>query len=171
MTSPQQTIIIKDMFSPWSFVKDGDPRATALYLRHYSCRHYQDGRPHKRFVGPGQRLVLLTPACDALLVWRKFIDKSGQQGINCAVFRNESPQLSSFLINQAELLARHRWPGERLYTYINPRKIRSSNPGFCFLKAGWQKAGYTKGGLLILEKKGGETDEATYSLPRLPSDL
>jgi hypothetical protein len=31
-----------------------------------------------------------TGDADALFVWRKFIDDSGQQGVNCAVFRNES---------------------------------------------------------------------------------
>jgi len=45
-----------------------------------------------------------------------------------------------------------KWPGERLYTYVNSHKIRSTNPGYCFLRAGWRKCGMTKGGLIILEK-------------------
>lgn len=38
------------------------------------------------------------------------------------------------------------------YTYVNPEKVRSSNPGFCFLVAGWQRCGRTRSGLLILER-------------------
>ena len=32
------------------------------------------------------------------------------------------------------------------------RKIRSTNPGYCFIKAGWRKCGRTKSGKMILEK-------------------
>lgn len=144
----------------WLPVKDGDPRASALYRRHYSCNQYKDRRrdnPNYRnrhlIVGPGQKMVLMTVWCDALFVWRKFIDASGQRGVNCAVFRNESKHLSSWLILEAEKLAWHRWPQERLYTYVNPRAIASSNPGYCFQVAGWQKCGITKvNKLLIFEK-------------------
>jgi hypothetical protein len=30
-------------------------------------------------------------------------------------------------------------PG-RMYTYVNPAKIRSINPGYCFKQAGWRNA-------------------------------
>jgi len=136
----------------WLAVPDGDARARALYLRHYSARHYRDGRRRTLFAGPGEKMVLITQECDALFVWRKFIPADGQQGVNCAVFRNEGPRLSSELILEAEQLAWQRWPGERLYTYVAPSKVRSTNPGYCFIKAGWQRCGYTKGGLVILEK-------------------
>ena len=97
-------------------------------------------------------MVLLTPYCDALFVWRKFINDSGECGVNCAAFRNEGSRLSSDLIKEAEEIAWHRWPGDRLYTYVNKRKIKSTNPGYCFLRAGWRRCGLTKGGLIILEK-------------------
>ena len=75
-----------------------------------------------------------------------------QTGVNCAVFRNEGEQLSSFLIGRAQKLARQRWPGERLYTYVDPRKTRHKrDPGRCFRRAGWRPCGETKGGLQILE--------------------
>lgn len=148
--------ILADLWLP---VKDGDPRAAALYRRHYSCYQYADGRRYQhgyrnRFLilGPGEKMLLMTVSCDALFAWRKFIDKSGQIGVNCAVFRNESPHLSSVLILEAEQHAGARWPGERLYTYVNDRAIKSTNPGYCFLKAGWNRCGVTKGGLVILEK-------------------
>jgi hypothetical protein len=135
----------------WYGVKDGNPVALALYLRHYSARHYKDGRERKLFCGPGEKIVLLAQDNNAVFVWRKFVDDSGQQGVNCAVFRNEGTVLSSLLIKEAVEIARRRWPGERLYTYINPGKIKSSNPGYCFKRAGWKKCGMIKGGLVILE--------------------
>ncbi|MET0039094.1 MAG: hypothetical protein ABW041_02975 [Dehalococcoides mccartyi] len=134
----------------WIPVKDGDERARALYRRHYSCYHYADGRKPCLFVGPGEKMVLLNQDCTALFVWRKFIDDSGQTGVNCAVFRNESNNLSSDMIREAQMLAWSRWPQERLYTYVNPMRIRSTNPGYCFLQAGWQHEGKTKKGLNIL---------------------
>src|SRR5262249_50743593 len=100
----------------WLEVKDGDSRARALFERHYTCRTYRDGRRRTIFVGPGEKMVLLTLRCDALFVWRKFRSMDGQAGVNCAVFRNESPVLSSVLIREACELAWHRWPGARLYT-------------------------------------------------------
>lgn len=136
-------------------IKDGDPRAYALFRRHYSALPY-NRRPRANgmlFCGPGEKMVLLTQDCRALFVWRKFIDKSGQQGLNCAIFRNEGDILSSNLILEAEQLAQQRWPAQRLYTYVNQRKIKSTNPGYCFIKAGWSRCGITKSKkLLILEK-------------------
>lgn len=136
----------------WIEVKDGDDTARAIFDGHYSRRHYADGRKPLLFVGPGEKMVLITSDALALFIWRKFISDDNQNGINCAVFRNEGPSLSSSLILNAESLAWERWPQERLYTYINPRKIRSINPGCCFLKAGWRKCGLTRRGLIVLEK-------------------
>jgi hypothetical protein len=138
----------------WRLYKDGIKEGKKMYDRHYSARHYKDGRKPKLFVGPGEKMVLMTEKMDALFVWRKFIDASGQQGVNCAVFRNESSVLSSELIREAVVIAEKRWPNERFYTYVNPRRIKSSNPGYCFKMAGWTCAGITKGKLLVLEYLG-----------------
>ena len=139
--------------NPWQAVKDGDPRAAALYARHYSARKSRT-RDDLRFAGPGRKLVLLTPECDALFVWRDFIPADGQTGLNAAVFRNESPRLSSGLILMAEQLAEVVFGAQRLYTYVDPRRIRSVNPGCCFLMAGWRRVGVTGRGLLVLDKHG-----------------
>lgn len=134
----------------WLPAKDGDPWAFAMYRRHYSAK--KNKRPKiRQFVGPGEKLVLVGNFCNALFVWRKFIDDSGQQGVNCAVFRNESPHLSSDMILEATQIAWDRWPAARLYTTVDAKEVRSSNPGYCFLKAGWRKCGRTKTGLVILE--------------------
>lgn len=136
----------------WWLTKDGDADCIDLYERHYSAYRYRDGRVRKLFVGPGEKVVLRTEAGDACFVWRKFKDDSGQQGINCAVFRNESEYRSSDLIRQADEIADCLWINRRHYTYVDPKKVRSSNPGFCFLAAGWRRCGMTKSGLLVLER-------------------
>lgn len=140
----------------WYAVKDGEPAASGVYERHYSCVNLKARRRKgdKRICGPGQHMVLMTVDGRALFVWTHHSqpDLAGQEGVGCAVFRNEGPLLSSALILEAETLAWGRWPGERLYTYVNPKRIKSTNPGYCFLKAGWSKCGKTKGGLIILEK-------------------
>ena len=121
-----------------------------LFKRHYTAREH---RKVYQFVGPGEKMVLLTPDAHALFVWRKFIDHAQppQTGVNCAVFRNEGAERSSILIHHAMDFAWARWPGERLYTYVDPRKVQSRNPGYCFIAAGWSPVGYTKGGLRILQ--------------------
>ncbi len=136
----------------WIVGQDAEPELRALYERHYSCYKYRDGRKPKKFVGPGQHIVLTTPERNALFVWRKFIDDSGQTGVNCAVFRNESEILSSDLIREADAIADCAWPRQRHYTYVRAKAIKSRNPGWCFICAGWQRCGITKNGLVILER-------------------
>lgn len=137
----------------WWLTKDGDLDCLELYNRHYSAYEYKDGRERKLFAGPGEKVVLRTKAADALFVWRRFIDGSGECGINCAVFRNESDQRSSDLIRQADAIADCLWTCRRHYTYVSAEKIASTNPGFCFLKAGWKRLPYKTGsGLMVLER-------------------
>lgn len=126
----------------WVEVGDADPIARL-------------NNPNRRqFVGPGARIVLASPDADAVFIWKKFTDRSGEDGVCCSLFRNEGPVLSSLLILEAEAWAWEKWPGERLYTTVNPRKIRSTNPGCCFLKAGWRNTGRVtkRNRLMIFEK-------------------
>lgn len=147
--------------SAWVRIKDADPRGLALFRQHYTYRPKRDqfemfntarNRNMNHFVGPGEKLVLLSACNRALFVWRKFRSMDSQTGVNCAVFRNCGAGLSSELIRDADAIAWDRWPGERLYTYVDPRSVASQNPGYCFLMAGWKKCGFTKArNLLILE--------------------
>lgn len=140
----------------WLPVRDGDPRARALFLRHYSAtlKRSQPKRPignAERFAGPGEKMMLITEDCDALFVWRaERFRFDGQEGVGCAIFRNESPILSSHLIREACELAWQRWPGERLFTYVADARIRSSNPGACFKAAGWKRCGRNADGTLTI---------------------
>lgn len=135
----------------WTEVYDANPTAFTLFRRHYSFRRNRN-LLDTRIAGPGEKMLLLSADARALFVWRKFLSKDHQVGVNCAVFRNEGPLLSSDLIREAMRLAWDRWPGARFYTYVNPRKVRSQNPGYCFLRAGWRRCGITKSRrLLVLE--------------------
>jgi hypothetical protein len=135
----------------WIPIKDADAWGRWFYERHYSCYKKYNGVRNVCFVGPGEKMVLCTPKRDALFVWRKSLRYDGQQGVNCAVFRNESPILSSQLIRDAVARARNRWGNERLFTFVNPSQVKSSNAGYCFKMAGWHKCGMTDKGLIILE--------------------
>lgn len=146
--------------APWVEVKDGDVSCRAIYGRHYSKYHYRDGRKPALFVGPGFKKVLLTPDARAMFVWRKFLDLRHEEGINCAVFRNEGAGVASELIRAADAIAFETWPGERHYTYVNAGKVEHKRqPGRCFLKAGWRyvkdatgvRIRTVKSGLFILE--------------------
>ena len=146
----------------WWLTKDGDKSCLAMFEKHYSAYQYADGRRRNLFAGPGEKLVLRTASADAIFVWRKFRDacidsrtNQPQRGINCSIFRNESSTQSSELIRQADAIADCVWPGERHYTYVSASAVRSSNPGFCFIAAGWTRLNQKtkRHGLIILERK------------------
>lgn len=133
----------------WCLTRDGDPQAVELFRRHYSCQDPAKkllGGNYSRFAGQGQPLVLIDTEAQALFVWRKEAFRlDDQSGVCCSVFRNEGPVRSSDLIREAMVLAWERWPGERLFTFVDETKIRPcSMPGRCFKKAGWtyQKVWY-----------------------------
>ena len=133
----------------WLQIHDGHPVARQIADRHYS----RGTKGARLFCGTGEKLVLITQAYDALFVWRKQRFRlNDQRGVECTLFRNEGMTLSSEMIKEACRWAWQRWPEERLFTYVRDSAIRSTNPGYCFQVAGWQKCGRNKfGNLTILE--------------------
>lgn len=69
------------------------------------------------------------------------------------MFRNEDQRQSSCYILGAMWFAAEKWPGERLFTYVDPSQIRpTTNPGYCFIASGWRRVpGATARGLVLLE--------------------
>lgn len=131
----------------WMVSHDANPIGRKLADRHYSRK--TEGA--KFFCGPGEKLVLMTPDHKALFVWRKNKYRwDEQKGIECSLFRNESAVLSSALIEEAVRMAREKWPGARLFTYVNPEEVKSFDPGYCFKCAGWKVVGENKDGRLIV---------------------
>ena len=144
----------------WWLTKDGDAACVALYERHYSAYRYANQRVRRLFCGPGEKVVLRTLDGAAFFVWRRFKDAcldvrtdAPQSGVNCAAFRNKGARRSSDLIRQADAIADCLWPDCRHYTYVDARRVKSTNPGYCFFCAGWARCGVTKSGLLVLERR------------------
>jgi hypothetical protein len=138
----------------WALTHRGGPAARALADRHYSRQKI--GSP--QFVPPGHCLVLLS---DSPAYWvtswpfAEFTKHAWAGAWICSAFRNEGPILSSDLVRQAVACTRYRWPETPdlgMITFVDVEKVRHKrDPGRCFLKAGFKKVGYTKGGLLALQ--------------------
>lgn len=134
-------------------VRDGNDLAASIANQHYS-RIWKGNTSQKRLT-THQRMILVEPSGKWVFVWncqKKRYD--GQTGANCVLFRNESDRLSSEII----LLAEQEWDKEygacRKFTYVHPNKIRSTNPGYCFQRAGWTKTNHvTPKGLILLVKE------------------
>ncbi len=136
--------------------------------------HYSRRTPgSKTFTGVGQEIVLVSGCGRA--VWACVRQKTpmargtgssrGRDGQIDAkarflwrnmLFRNLGAGLSSELIRAAVEATYREWaarygevPGERLRTEVAVGSVRSTNPGCCYLKAGWER-GETKRGKLLL---------------------
>ncbi len=134
----------------WVISRDMNPIAQKLADRHYSRKNPGS---KKGFIGPGEKIVLLSSDGNALFAWLRQdpeLRLDHIDGVNCTIFRNEGPVLSSKLILEAEKFAHDRWPGLKLFTYVSKEKVKSKNPGWCFIKAGWKPAGENKSGELRL---------------------
>lgn len=125
-----------------------DKQGCELADRHYSRRKI--GSP--QFMPPGQRFVLIAPG--AVWGWWRPHPKSGIKAMNgldgwtCVIFRNESQVRSSLLVLEAEneLVRYCNETGANcgpsgMLTYVWDAKIKSSNPGYCYKKAGWRAIG------------------------------
>lgn len=162
----------------WILSSSSDARALAVvdgtgefasYGPHYSRR--TPGA--KTFTGVGQEIVLVTECGRA--VWACVRQKTpaargtgasrGREGRTDVkprfiwrnmLFRNLGAGLSSDLIAQALPLTYAFWvdrygelPAERLRTEIGIKAVRSTNPGFCYLKAGWTRDRVVNGKLYL----------------------
>lgn len=128
--------------------RDGDDEVRPLADRHYSRKTVGA----RLWVGPGRRLVLRDTRGDVLFTWRHSLWRlDGQKGYECTLFRNEGPRLSSEVIREAAEAVWVEWGAARLFTYVDPSRVASANPGYCFLQAGWRRVGYSQTGLHLLE--------------------
>ncbi len=128
-----------------------DGECAELADRHYSRRTIGA----RQFCYSGRKLVLRDAGGLVLFVWMypdATMRMDGQEGYNCAIFRNESTRRSSEIILEAEGFALAKWGPNRCYTYVDPRRIASKNPGYCFKVAGWRYVRVSKSGQHLLEK-------------------
>jgi hypothetical protein len=129
-----------------------------IECRRLADRHYPRQTPGApEFTGNGQKLILRDAAGLVVFAWlfpnpalRRW---DGQVGYNNVIFRNESAVQSSAIILEAEQHAVAKWGPRLAYTYIDPRKVRSVNPGYCFKCAGWVFKRRSSRGKHLLEKE------------------
>ena len=136
----------------WRLADRFDPTGAAIADRHYPRQTV--GSP--QFVKPGRCLVLVTPDSSKdqgvlwVTSWPEFAGHEWAGAWECAVFRNEMPDvyLSSELILEA--VAATRWkfgepPPLGMVTFVNPDEVRKKrDPGRCFIRAGFVFVGTTK---------------------------
>lgn len=136
--------------------------------------HYSRRTPgSKTFTGVGQEIVLVSDCGRA--VWACVRQKTpaargtgssrGRKGQSDRktrfiwrnmLFRNLGAGRSSDLIRSATTRTYEEWikrygalPEERLRTEIGIKEVKSSNPGYCYLMAGWEKDRIVRGKLYL----------------------
>lgn len=139
----------------WHLANRASPAACDLADRHYSRQ--KPGSP--QFVPPGRCLVLLTECRRA--VWTtswpfpEYVRHAWAGAWVCSIFRNEGAGLASELIRQAVAATRWEWPDTPplgMVTFVDAGKVRHKrDPGRCFIRAGFRRVGFTKGGLVALQ--------------------
>lgn len=71
----------------------------------------------------------------------------------CSCFRNEGAGLSSELIEEAVFITSLIYgdpPPQGMVTFVDTTKVRAGKPGYCYIRAGFEPCGKTKGGLVAL---------------------
>ena len=138
----------------WERTTRADPIAAKIADRHYNRQKIGA----RQFVPPGRCIVLRLFNCQALWVtswpFPEFVRHEWAGAWMNSCFRNESILLSSDLIVEAVAITRSYWetpPPEGIVTFVDPSKIKSSNPGYCYQKAGFTRCGVTKGGLIAFQ--------------------
>jgi len=129
-----------------------DGECAELADRHYSRRTVGA----RQFLYSGRRLVLRDNAGLVLFAWvypDAALRMDGQTGYNCAIFRNESARPGSQIVLEAERAAFAKWGPNRCYTYVDPKHVKSPNPGYCFKLAGWKFVKRTADGKHLLVKE------------------
>ncbi len=140
----------------WRRSHRADKKALPLADRHYNRQKV--GSP--QFVPPGRCVVLLTSRADALWVtswpFAAYVKHAWAGAWVNSLFRNESGQPSSPLILQAVSATRFLFgepPPLGMVTFVDSTEVPGVKRhgkmvyGYCYLKAGFQHVGFTKGGL------------------------
>lgn len=125
----------------WQSTIKTDKACIELADRHYSRKTVGASQ----FTRPGENLVFRKANGQAVWVtWRSRFPRKDNFGYawECTIFRNESEISSSLLIKEAIEKTIEIWgplPEDGLVTYVDPVAIKSSNPGYSFLKAGFKR--------------------------------
>ena len=138
------------MAMQWKLSHRADPAAVRL-----ADKHYNRQKPRSpQFVPPGRCIVLLSECEQAVWVtswpFAQYVKHAWAGAWVNSIFRNEGAGLSSELILQAISATRSIWepPEIGIVTFVDAGKVRKKrDPGRCYLRAGFEHVGFTKGGL------------------------
>jgi len=142
----------------WIWSNRADPECAALADRHYNRQKVGS----KQFVPPGRCIVLKSVCRKAVWVtsypYAQYVKHAWAGAWVNSLFRNEGAGLSSELILEAiaatRTLTHQTWgdpPPLGIITFVDPAKVRSSNPGYCYQRAGFRHVGYAKDGKLAYQ--------------------
>jgi hypothetical protein len=140
----------------WRMSHRCDDEARVLADRHYNRQHIGADN----FVPPGRCLVLKRgfPVTSVWVTSWPFAEYTRHAWAGAwvnSMFRNEGPELSSSLIVEAVAATRAFWrevPPLGMITFVDASKVRNKrDPGRCYIKAGFRRVGFTKGGLHALQ--------------------
>lgn len=134
-----------------------DPRAVRIADRHYSRQ--KPGTPQFMKAGSCCVFYASTETGEAVwgTSWQQIVKHAWPGAWECAIFRNEGAARSSDLIRQAVAATRAHYgepPEQGMITFVKPSAVRAkSDPGHCFIIAGFRPVGETKGGLVVLQMR------------------
>ena len=162
---------------PWRLSHRADPKARVLADRHYNRQ--KPGTP--QFVPPGRCAVFITENERAFWVtswpFTEYVKHQWAGAWVCSAFRSENAGVASELI-RAAVAATKAFYGEPpplgMVTFVDrskvwPTRVRGKVVcGWTYLRAGFEIAGETKGGLLALRMPPCNMPEAN---PALPSNI
>lgn len=143
-------------------VKPTEPSILEMVRNHYSYKVSIGQRPRtaktsKTWWSNARLVVFSDPERTLVFAWqwpKDGIRKDGQNGFNNTLFHRSDRcvYLASDVILAAETAVVSHWGANRAYTYIDPDKVSSPNPGYCYKVAGWKQVCVSKSGKPLLEK-------------------
>lgn len=118
-------------------------------------RYGEDGKPITRIEDMPPSRSVICPIRYVAWQWPKpGMRKDGQEGFNNTLFHRSErcPYQASDIVLAAEKAVVQHWGENRAYTYVDPEKIQSANPGYCYKVAGWSFVKLSKSKKPLLEK-------------------
>lgn len=147
---------MSDISSIWHISHRADRLALPLADRHYNRQ--KPGTP--QFVPPGRCFVLLADQAVWVTSWPygQYVKHRWPGAWVNSLFRREGGSMqASDMIREAVAATRWYWPDVPelgMVTFVDADKVRHKrDPGRCYLRAGFERDGTTKGGLVALRMR------------------
>lgn len=138
----------------WTLSHRYDRQVLPLADRHYNRQ--KPGTP--QFSPPGRLIVLRADSAVWTTVAQEYVKHRWVGAWMNSLFRREGGGLASQLIREACAATRALWgdpPAIGLISFVDASRVRPKrDPGYCYLRAGFEPDGETVGGLLAFRLPG-----------------